>query len=110
MKLRSAQSKKQLIQHTNLLPCTHTDLCLTFHLLLQSEASVNLLELGLHGQPTDVGLQVGAVHHADAEHYERDVLGFRAHQAASPPACTRGLVGRGGVLLLVLKDHFAERL
>lgn len=71
---------------------------------------MDLLQLSLHGQPADVGLQVGAVHHADAEHYERDVLGLSAHQAPPPPACARGLVGRGGVLLLVLKDYFTERL
>ena len=71
---------------------------------------MDLLQLGLHGQPTDVRLQVGAVHHADAEHYEGDVLGLGAHQAASPPARPRGLVGRGLVLLLVLENDFAERL
>lgn len=71
---------------------------------------MDLLQLGLHGQPADVGLQVGAVHHADAEHYQRDVLGLRAHQAPPPAACARGLVGSGRLLLLVLKDHFAERL
>lgn len=46
----------------------------TFHLLLQGEASMDLFQFCLHGQPTNVGLQVGAVHHADAEHYECDVL------------------------------------
>lgn len=64
---------------------THTDLRLTFHLLLQCEASVDLLELRLHGEPSDVGLQVCAVHHADAEHDERDVLRLGAHQAAPTP-------------------------
>lgn len=71
---------------------------------------MDLLQLGLHGQPADVGLQVSAVHHADAEHYQCDVLGLRAHQAPPPASCTRGLVGRGRLLLLVLKDHFAEWL
>lgn len=71
---------------------------------------MDLLELSLHGEPSDVSLQVGAVHHADAEHYQRDVLGLGAHQATPPPSRTRGLIGRVGVLLLVLKDDFAERL
>lgn len=71
---------------------------------------MDLLQLRLHRQPADVGLQVRAVHHADAEHDERDVLGLRAHQAAPPPPRAGRLVGRGGVLLLVLEDHFAERL
>lgn len=81
---------------------------LTFHLLLQSEAPVDLLQLGLHGQSADVGLQVGAVHHADAEHDERDVLRLRAHQTAA--AAAGELVGRVRVLLLVLEDDFAELL
>lgn len=71
---------------------------------------MDLLQLGLHGQPADVGLQVGAVHHADAEHYQRDVLRLRAHQAPPPAACARGLVGSGRLLLLVLEDHLAEWL
>ena len=88
-------------------------LVLTFHLLLEREAAVDLLELGLHGQPPDVGLQVRAVHHADAEHDERDVLRLRAHQAAAPPAARRAAAGRGVAalpVLLVLKDHPAEGL
>lgn len=71
---------------------------------------MDLLQLRLHGQPADVGLQVCAVHHADAEHDERDVLRLGAHQAAAPPARSLWLVGRGGFTLLVLKNHFTERL
>lgn len=83
---------------------------LTFHLLLQREAPVDLLQLGLHGQASDVGLQVRAVHHADAEHDERDVLRLGADQATAPAPGARRLVGRGRLLLLVLEDHLAERL
>ena len=71
---------------------------------------MDLLELRLHGQAADVGLQVRAVHHADAEHDQSDVLWLGAQQAAAPPAHTQQLVGRGRLLLLVLKDHLAERL
>lgn len=71
---------------------------------------MDLLQFRLHGQPTDVGLQVCAVHHADTEHDECDVLRLGAHQAASPPPCSWRLGGSGGLLLLVLKDHFTERL
>lgn len=71
---------------------------------------MDLLQLSLHGQPADVGLQVGAVHHANAEHYERDVVGLRADQTPPPATCTERLVGRGWFLLLVLKDHFAQWL
>ena len=46
---------------------------------------MDLLELSLHCKPANVGLQVGAVHHADAEHYECDMLGLRAHQATPSP-------------------------
>lgn len=80
----------------------------TLHLLLQGEGAVDLLQLRLHGQPADVGLQMRAVHHADAEHNQRDVLRLAAHQAAPPPAGR--LVGRGGLLLLVFIDDFTQRL
>lgn len=84
--------------------------CLTFHLLLQGETSMYLLQFCFHGQPADVRLQVCAVHHADAEHDERDVLRLGAHKAASPSTRTGRLAGRVGVLLLILKYHFTERL
>lgn len=71
---------------------------------------MDFLQLRLHGQPADVGFQVGPVHHANAEHDERDVLRLRAHQAAAAAAGAGRLVGRVRVLLLVLKDDFAERL
>lgn len=71
---------------------------------------MDFLELRLHGQPADVGFQVGAVDHANAEHDECDVLRLRAHQATPAAASGGRLVGRVRVLLLVLKDDFAERL
>lgn len=55
---------------------------------------MDFLQLCLHGQPADVGFQVGAVHHANAEHDKRDVLRLRAHQAATAAAGTGRLVGR----------------
>lgn len=69
-----------------------------------------LLQFCFHGQPADVRLQVCAVHHADAEHDERDVLRLGAHKAASPSTRTGRLAGRVGVLLLILKYHFTEWL
>lgn len=84
--------------------------CLTFHLLLQGETSMYLLQFCFHGQPADVRLQVCAVHHANAEHDERDVLRLGAHKAASPSTCTGRLAGCVGILLLILKYHFTERL
>lgn len=71
---------------------------------------MDLLQFCLHGQPTNVGLQVGSVHHADAEHYECDVLRLWAHQAPPPSACSQGLVRRGWLLLLVLKYNLAQWL
>lgn len=71
---------------------------------------MDFFQLRLHGQPADVGLQMGAVHHANAEHNERDVLRLRAHQAPAPAASAGRLVGRVRVLLLVLENDFAERL
>lgn len=71
---------------------------------------MDLLQLGLHGQPANVGLQVGAVHHADAKHDECDMLWLGAHQATAATAGTRRLIRRVWVLLLVLKDNFAELL
>lgn len=75
----------------------------TFHFFFQGETAVDSLQFRLHGQPPDVSLQVGSVHHADSKHDESDVLGLRSHQAALPlrvPA----------VLLLVLKHHSTSRV
>lgn len=60
------------------------------------------LQFRLHGQPPDVSLQVGSVHHADSKHYESDVLGLRSHQTALPLRVS-------AVLLLVLKHHPTSR-
>lgn len=100
-------------QHWNPLSLTRVKefrLSFTFHLLLQGEASMDLLQFCLHGQPTNVGLQVSAVHHADAEHYECDMLRLWADQAPPPSACSQGLVRRGWLLLLVLKYNLAQWL
>lgn len=71
---------------------------------------MDFLQFCLHGQPADVCLQVRAVHHADAKHYEGDVLGLGAYQAAASPAYPQRLVGRGGFLLLILEDDFTEQV
>lgn len=107
-KLKQENQKPAAIT-TNLLSFPVTpNTAFTFHLLLQRETSMDLFQLSLHGQPANVCLQVGAIHHANAEHYEGNVLWFRAHQAPPSPTCTWRFVGGGGVLLLVLKDDFTE--
>lgn len=75
--------------------------CHTFHLLLQCEAAMNPLQLGLHCEPTNVRLQVCAVHHADPEHDQGDMLGLRCHQAALPLRFCHTVI-----VLFVLKHHF----
>lgn len=105
--------KGQHLQHwhpPSLPTAKQFQLSFTFHLLFQGETSMDLLQFCLHGQPTDISLQMSAVHHADAKHYECDVLRLRAHQAPPPSSCSQGLVGCGWLLLLVLKYNFAQRL
>lgn len=75
--------------------------CHTFHLLLQCETAMNPLQLGLHREPTDVRLQVCAVHHADPEHYQGDMLGFCCHQATLPLCLCHTVI-----VLFILKHHF----
>lgn len=77
----------------------------TFHLLFEGEAAVDPLELRLHRQPADVGLQVRPVHHADPEHDQGDVLRLRGHQAALPLR-----LRHAAAILLILEHHSARGL
>lgn len=73
---------------------------LTLHLLLEHEAAMNLLELRLHRESTDVSLQMDAVDHAHAEQDEGHQLHVRAAQATAAAQS-----GSHRALLLVLKGH-----
>lgn len=56
----------------------------TFHFFLKCKTAMNPLQFRFHCQPTNVCLQVCAVHHANPKHYQSNMLRFSSYQTTFP--------------------------